>query len=142
MNNAEMKLELFKEEDFLGTKCNFYKDENNSIYMTRKQIGEALQYKDSDDAMYRLHDRNRERLDKFSVKAKINAADGKQYITTLYTKEGIVDICVLSSQPWYYKKHILCKIGLAEDKVNLVIGNNNCILYKEHDLHKILSILF
>lgn len=111
MNNAEMKLELFKEEDFLGTKCNFYKDENNSTYMTRKQIGEALQYKDSDDAMYRLHDRNRERLDKFSVTVKLSSTDNKQYETMLYMERGIYEICRFSKQPiandfydWVYEK--------------------------------------
>ena len=44
MGNKEITLQLIKEGDFLGTKCDFYKDEDNNIYMTREQIGEALQY--------------------------------------------------------------------------------------------------
>ena len=99
MKKEEVKLELIKEGDFLGTKCNFYKDEGNNVYMTRQQIGEALEYKNPDDAIYRIHDRNKGRLDNFSVVVKLSSTDGKQYNTTLYIEKGIYDICRFSRQP-------------------------------------------
>lgn len=40
-----MKLKLVKQGEFLGTVCDFYVDEGNNIYMSRTQIGYALQYK-------------------------------------------------------------------------------------------------
>ena len=50
----EIKLELMKKGDFLGTKCDFYKDENNNIYMTREQIGQALEYSDARVAITKI----------------------------------------------------------------------------------------
>ena len=91
MKKEEIKLELTKEGDFLGTKCDFYKDEDNNVYMTRQQIGEALEYKNPDDAIYRIHDRNKGRLDNFSVVLKVTANDGKKYDTRLYNEKGIIE---------------------------------------------------
>ena len=50
-----MKLRLVKQGDFLGTKCDFYVDEDNNIYMSRTQIGYALKYKDPSNAILRIH---------------------------------------------------------------------------------------
>lgn len=99
MDNKEIKLELIKQGDFLGTKCDFYKDENNNIYMTREQIGSALQYSDPIRNISKLHERNKKRLDTFSVVVKLTTTDGKQYDTTLYVAKGIYDICRFSKQP-------------------------------------------
>lgn len=59
-------LELVKQGDFLGTKCDFYKDMNDNIYMTREQITDALQYK-SVRAIEQMHFRHKERMDSQSV---------------------------------------------------------------------------
>lgn len=99
MGNKEIKLQLIKEGDFLGTKCDFYKDEDNNIYMTREQIGQALEYSDPIRNISKLHDRNKDRLDKFSVVVKLTTTDQKQYNTTLYIEKGIYDICRFSRQP-------------------------------------------
>lgn len=95
----KIKLELIKEGDFLGTKCDFYKDENNNVYMTREQIGEALEYSDARVAITKIHTRNKDRLDKFSVSTKLVSTDQKQYNTILYIEKGIYDICRFSRQP-------------------------------------------
>ena len=52
-----MKLRLVKQGDFLGTKCDFYVDEDNNIYMSRTQIGYALQYKRPQNAITIIHKR-------------------------------------------------------------------------------------
>ncbi len=125
MNKNEVKLDLVKEGDFLGTKCDFYRDNDNNIYMTRKQIGEALQYKNPDDAIYRVHDRNKDRLDEFSVVVKLSSTDNKQYDTILYIEKGIYDICRFSRQSvadefydWVYDQISLIRKtgGVIDDK--------------------------
>ena len=90
----EIKLELFKEEEFLGTRCDFYKDENNSIYMTRKQLGEVLQYKNADVSIRNMHNReqNKSRLDRFSIRTAVVRVEGNRQVTrdtVLYTERGI-----------------------------------------------------
>lgn len=125
----EIKLELIKEGNFLGTKCDFYKDENDNIYMTREQIGQALQYSDPIRNISKLHERNKDRLDDFSAVVKLTTTDQKQYNTTLYIEKGIYDICRFSKQPlandfydWVYDQVILIrKTGGAIDDKELFI---------------------
>ena len=65
-----MKLRLVKQGDFLGTKCDFYVDEDNNIYMSRTQIGYALGYSNPSHAILVMHQRHKERMDKFSIEAR------------------------------------------------------------------------
>ncbi|MGG4344901.1 BRO family protein [Paenibacillus lautus] len=94
-----MKLRLVKQGDFLGIKCDFYEDKIGEVYMTRKQIGEALQYADPQKAIDNIHDRNKSRLDQFSVPLKLRATDGKDYLTDLYKTKGIYEVIRFSRQP-------------------------------------------
>lgn len=59
-------LELVKQGNFLGTKCDFYKDMNDNIYMTREQITDALQYK-TKTALVNLHQKYKKSFDSMSV---------------------------------------------------------------------------
>lgn len=111
-----MKLKLVKQGSFLGTKCDFYVDEDDNIYMSRTQIGYALEYKDPANAILRIHQRHYERLDKMSVEVK-----GCQFVTPypnkdkdahtyMYIEVGIYEICRHSKQKmadgfydWVYK---------------------------------------
>lgn len=99
-----MKLRLVKQGEFLGTKCDFYIDENSNIYMSRTQIGYALKYKDPSNAILRIHQRHYERLDRCSINVK-----GCQFVTPypnkdkdahlyMYTEKGIREICRWSKQ--------------------------------------------
>lgn len=92
-------LEIIKSDNFGQIEVDFYQDSNKELFMTREQIGSALEYKRTGDSIRKLHNRNRDRLDKFSVPVKLTATDGKQYETTLYTYKGIYEICRLSRQP-------------------------------------------
>jgi prophage antirepressor-like protein len=100
-----MKLRLVKQGDFLGTKCDFYVDEENNIYMSRTQIGYALQYSNPQHAILMLHQRHKERFDRFSAEVK-----GSQFVTPyfnkdkkssvfMYTERGIYEVCRRSNQP-------------------------------------------
>lgn len=99
-----MKLKLVKHGEFLGTVCDFYVDEENNIYMSRTQIGYALQYKQPQHAILMVHQRHKERLDKFSVEIR-----GSQFVTPIYknknadkvfmySERGIYEVCRWSNQ--------------------------------------------
>lgn len=92
-------LTLIKTEKFGMVKCDFYKNDANEILMTREQIGTALEYSDPSDAIRKIHERHKNRLDKFSVQDKLTGTDGKQYLTYLYTAKGVMEICRWSQQP-------------------------------------------
>ena len=93
------KMELVTKENFGEMEVSFYKNENDDIFMTRSQIGMALEYKNPNDAIRLLHKKNAERLDQFSVTFKLNGTDGKLYNTTLYNEKGIYEIMRKSNQP-------------------------------------------
>lgn len=138
MGKQEKNLRLVKEGEFLGTKCDFYIDDENNIYMTRKQIGEALQYTNADDAVRRLHNRktNIERLDKFSTRVALTRVEGNRYVTretVLYTERGIYEICRISNQPlanqfydWVYDQIILIRktAGTVQEGREMEFLNN------------------
>lgn len=99
-----MKLKLVKQGDFLGRKCDFYIDENNKVYMSRTQIGYALQYRDPSNSVLRIHQRHYKRLDNMSIEVK-----GCQFVTPypnnnkdahiyMYTEKGIYEVCRHSKQ--------------------------------------------
>lgn len=95
MNN----LALIKSENFGNVQCDFYNDSNNEIWMTREQIGRALEYADPANGIRKIHERNKGRLDRFSVTVKLSGTDGKLYNTYLYSVKGVYEICRWSRQP-------------------------------------------
>ncbi len=107
-----MKLRLVKEGQFIGTKCDFYVDEETKdIYMTRRQIGEALRYADPTDGIKQLHKRNENRFNKMSIKAtyddfsKGGRDEGgfpnknKNGTVFMYNEKGIYEILRRCEQP-------------------------------------------
>lgn len=91
-------LELITTEKFGEVACDFYRNLGDDIFVTRKQIGEALEYTNPDDALSRIHKRHADRLDEFSLIVKLSSTDGKKYDTTLYTERGVMEICRWSRQ--------------------------------------------
>lgn len=102
MNN----LQIVKSEKFGELTCDIYKNDKD-FYMTREQIGMALEYAEPKKAIEKLHLAHADRFSVtpqsgghlFSVSVRLTAADGKQYNTTLYTRKGIMEICRWSRQP-------------------------------------------
>ena len=105
-----MKLRLVKEGQFIGTKCDFYVDEETKdIYMTRKQIGEALEYANPLKAMSNLHDRYKDRLDKMCVEVSCPHFEDTMkpsYFNDfpngtifMYNEKGVYEILRHSQQP-------------------------------------------
>lgn len=103
-----MNLQLVKTENFNDITCDFYSADDN-IWMTRNQIGQALEYNDDGDAIKQIHKRNKERLDKWSM--VINRDTGVRIeppvptnietsrLLTLYSERGVMEICRHSRQP-------------------------------------------
>ena len=82
-------LKLITTETFGDLSCNFYRNINDDILLTREQIGSALEYKRPDDAIYRIHKRHPERLDNLSV----CISDGLGHKIFYYNQRGIMEIC-------------------------------------------------
>lgn len=99
-----MKLKLVKQGKFLGTTCDFYVDKEDNIYMSRTQIGYALQYKDPSNAIKNIHNKYSDRFNKWSVELtgaqfepplKNNRNATKVY---MYEERGIYEVCRRSRQ--------------------------------------------
>ena len=91
-------LTLVKSAAFGEIQCDFYGD-GRETWMTREQIGVALEYSDPRVAIAKIHAKRKDRLDRFSVVTKLVSTDGKSYNTTLYNRKGIMEICRHSDQP-------------------------------------------
>lgn len=93
-----MKLKLVKQGEFLGTRCDFYVDEENNIYMSRTQIGYALQYKNPQDAIKKIHLRHYEKLQQRYVEVVGDNLSprprdlGKRTSIFMYDERGILDV--------------------------------------------------
>ena len=90
--------QLITTENFGNISCDFYRNLNNDILLTREQIGSALEYRDPINSLAKIHQRHKDRLDKFSVVDKMSGTDGKEYDTYLYTQKGVMEICRWSTK--------------------------------------------
>lgn len=92
-------LKLITTDKFGDLACNFYRNMNDDILLTREQIGTALEYSNPDSALSMIHKRHKSRLDPLSVVTKLLSADGKEYETILYSQKGVMEICRWSNKP-------------------------------------------
>lgn len=93
-----MNLALIKSENFGTVQCDFWKNETGDIFMTREQIGTALEYSDANDAIKKIHKRNKERLDQFSRGVKLSHPSGGSQETVVYNERGIYEVIRFSKQ--------------------------------------------
>lgn len=75
-----------------------YEDNKHQYYMTREQIGMALEYDDPRKRIAVIHSRNKDRLDKFSRGFQIETPSGSQTMVC-YNLKGVMEICRFSRQP-------------------------------------------
>ena len=116
MNN----LQLINTKEFNGMSCDVYSD-GNILYMNRTQIGRALGYAEPRKMVAKIHERHKERLDRYSVLINMDrvpqfgvrgVVNNSSAITTpldprgtddnimyLYNQRGIMEICRWSRQP-------------------------------------------
>lgn len=97
-------LTLVTQKPFGSLTCNVYQDDSNKneFYMTREQIGTALNYEHPGDAIQRIHERNADRLSPLSTTVSLTGVEGDRYVTReiiVYTLRGVMEICRFSRQP-------------------------------------------
>ena len=94
-------LTLVTQKPFGSLTCNVYQDDSNKneFYMTREQVGAALNYENPRIAIQQIHNRNKDRLDPLSTVCKMNTVDGKSRDVFIYTLRGVMEICRFSRQP-------------------------------------------
>lgn len=81
-------LKLITTETFGDLSCNFYRNMNDDILLTREQIGLVFEYFDPMVAIGKIHKRHKNRLDNFSFTKMVNG-----HKTYYYTDKGIMEIC-------------------------------------------------
>jgi prophage antirepressor-like protein len=97
MKQMKLNFKLTQSGNFGNAICDFYGSKKD-FWVTREQIGQALEYSHPTIAISKLHERHKGRLDKFSVVTKLVSTDGKTYATTVYSPKGIYEICRWSKQ--------------------------------------------
>jgi prophage antirepressor-like protein len=144
-------LTLVKSESFGNVQCDFYKD-SKDVWMTRRQIGDSLEYEDGNQAVKNIHLRHKDRLDKFSRVVQIETPFGKQS-TTVYSMKGVYEICRWSQQAkadafydWVYETLESLRNGeskivnIAEyRRMELEAKHNNSLARRANALLKIES---
>lgn len=71
---------------------------SKEAWFTRFQIGSALEYADPQHAITLIHNKHKERLDKFSRESQIETPSGTQK-GFVYNIRGVFEICRWSRQP-------------------------------------------
>ncbi len=94
-------MELLTTREFNGVALACYKAENESdgFWVTREQVGQMLEYKYPGIAIGKIHNRNKDRLDKYSRVNQIDLPFGGTQTVTLYNFKGFLEICRFSKQP-------------------------------------------
>lgn len=103
MNN----LKLITTENFGDLQCNFYRNMNDDILLTREQIGSALKYADSSKAIRKIHLKHKDRLEPLCLRIKLegctqigaNLSKSDEQERVYYTERGIMELCRWSRQP-------------------------------------------
>ena len=98
-------LKLVTTENFGDLQCNFYRNMNDDILLTREQIGSALEYSNPSKAIQKIHLKHKERLDSLSIRVKCSTTTNLGVVenlmteTVYYTERGVMELCRWSRQP-------------------------------------------
>ena len=93
---------IITSKPFGALSMDVYEDNNHQYYMTREQIGRALEYSDPVTAICKIHNRNADRLDPLSSTTKLVVGEKNRTNTRefyMYSLRGVMEICRLSRQP-------------------------------------------
>jgi prophage antirepressor-like protein len=88
-------LTIIKSEQFNGVQCDFYRNENNDIFMTTEQLGTVLGYA-SKSGISNIMERNPYiKSIEFSGVHKMGTPSGVQD-TRVFTEDGIYEVTMLA----------------------------------------------
>ena len=100
------ELQLLTTREFNGYTLDCYIDpeqeDKSEFWATREQIGRLLGYSKPDASIRVIHQRNQERLDKFSTSIKLIRVEGSRTVTReviMYNFKGLLEVCRYSNQP-------------------------------------------
>lgn len=104
MKTIRNNLTLITTETFGDLSCNFYRNIDNEVLLTREQIGSALEYANPQKALQKIHSKHKDRLEALCVRMvenriSQNGGVGVDVETVYYTQRGIMEICRWSRQP-------------------------------------------
>lgn len=100
MTNNSMTVIISK--PFGALNMDVYEDSKHQYYMTREQIGRALECKEPRKYIAKIHERNADRLDPLSSVVNLTTEVGnytQERQTYMYSLRGVMEICRLSRQP-------------------------------------------
>lgn len=89
-------------KSFGALNVDVYQNDKHQYYMTREQIGRALECKEPRKYIAKIHERNADRLDSLSTVVKLTTVEGgitKEREIICYSLRGVMEICRLSRQP-------------------------------------------
>ena len=100
------ELVLIKSADLNGVVLDCYiepeQTDKGDFWATREQIGTLLEYEYPREAISKIHQRNKERLDKFSTEVKLTLVEGGRKVSrdvVVYDFKGLLEVCRYSNQP-------------------------------------------
>ena len=100
MTNNSMT--VITSKPFGSLSVDVYEDSKHEYYMTREQIGQALECKEPRKYIAKIHERNADRLDKLSTVVNLTTVEGgitKHRDIMVYNLKGVMEICRFSRQP-------------------------------------------
>ena len=100
-------LKLITTERFGDIACDFYRNMNDDILLTREQIGSALEYTDPGKAIRKIHLKHKDRLEPLCLRVKLTGqpqsgatlTNGEKQERVYYTERGIMELCRWSTKP-------------------------------------------
>ncbi|WP_342759435.1 BRO family protein [Kineothrix sedimenti] len=99
-------LKLITTEEFGEIECNFYRNRNDEILLTREQVGTALEYSNPSKAIQKLHLSHKNRLEPLCIRTKLgypniggDLSKSEEQECVYYTERGIMEICRYSNKP-------------------------------------------
>ena len=126
-------LKLITTETFGDLSCNFYRNMNDDILLTREQIGFALEYSNPQKAIQKIHFRHKEELNGLYIKEKLRSKDGAINNTCLYSIDGVITICSLSTKEKAYE--------FSQWVLNLSNSSNNIKVIKSRKEIEFMTLL-
>lgn len=101
MQNSLINIVSQCSHSFAGITCDVYTDSKGETLLSRKQVGESLEYADPNRAIEKIHRQHRDRLDGLSTVTKVVTVEGGREITRetfVYSMRGVLEICRWSRQ--------------------------------------------
>ncbi len=100
--NANNSMTVVTSKPFGALNVDVYQNDKHQYYMTREQIGTALEYTSPVVAIKKIHDRYADRLDALSSITNLVTEVGnhtQKRQTYVYNLRGVMEICRFSRQP-------------------------------------------